>query len=542
MKHPNILLLHTDEQRFNTIAALGAEHVVTPNLDRLTRRGVSFTRAYSSSPFCMPARHDLLTGVSARYHGYYQNNEHQSIADYGLATLPRMLTQQGYQTIAVGKMHFAPACEHHGFNHLFLMEEIPSCREDDAYLQFLEQHGYGDVRCQHGVRPMLYPTPQISRVPEEFHGAAWVAHKTNDLLRIQRTQPFFIWASWIGPHAPYYVPQKYLDMYKGREFPPSCLTPAQQRETDIVPELDVNHEWVRRLKEGYFASITLIDAWLGTILDTLDETGQTENTLILFTSDHGEMLGDRRWYSKTIPYEGSTHIPLILSGQGLPAGTQATVTVNTWDISATILDAAGITPPPNHRLIGSSLLKLNPSDPERIVISHQFSGHRRWISAVSDNKKYIHYYNGQPDEFYDLDTDPGEQHNLFDMDLHRDMQARLRQACITFELEHGDASAIADNEFIHFPSPVNTEFRWWPFNWMQFPRWMSGDSEADHAAILQEMRDVLATHGTVYIPTRADWRALVLDSWRQIGGTPEALMALFDEIDMRNNTDDCSPI
>ena len=351
MKRPNILLLHTDQQRFNTIAALGAGHVKTPNLDRLVQRGLTFPRAYSSSPLCMPARHDLLTGTSARRHGYYDNcavfkgAPEIPIADYGLATLPRMLTWHGYQTIAVGKMHFAPEREHHGFNHMYLMEEIPTCRENDAYLQFLEANGYGDVRCQHGVRPILYPTPQASRVPEEFHGSAWVAHKTNELLRMERDQPFFIWSSWVGPHPPFYVPQKYLDLYKDAEFPPSYLTPDQQEETDVPPDKDVNHQWVQRFKEGYFARITMIDTWLGTILDTLEETGQADNTVIIFTSDHGEMLGDRRWFSKTLPHDGSARIPLILSGPGIAAGTQAEVPVSTWDTAATILDVAGITPP-----------------------------------------------------------------------------------------------------------------------------------------------------------------------------------------------------
>jgi len=232
---PNILLLHTDQQRFNSIAALGASHVITPNLDRLVQSGLTFTHAYSSSPFCMPARHDLLTGTSARHHGYYQN-QGAPIQDYGLATLPRLLTANGYQTIAVGKMHFHPECEHHGFNHLYLMEEIPSTWENDAYVQYLQEHGYGDVRCEHGVRPVFYHTPQISRVPEEHHGAAWIATKTNELLRAERDRPFFIWASWVGPHPPFYVPERYLEMYDGTEFPPCALAPEDEKKVPVSPE------------------------------------------------------------------------------------------------------------------------------------------------------------------------------------------------------------------------------------------------------------------------------------------------------------------
>ncbi|MBT3374165.1 MAG: sulfatase-like hydrolase/transferase [Lentisphaerae bacterium] len=223
-QRPNILLLHTDQQRFDTIAALGASHMHTPNLDRLVNMGCSFRRAYSSNPVCMPARHDLITGVSARHHGYYHNSQ-AFIADRQLATIPRLLTESGYQTMAVGKMHFNPPREHHGFAHMFLMEELPDCREDDAYVQYLEDAGCPDIRCQHGVRPLFYHTPQAARVPEEHHGSAWIAHKTIELMREERDRPFFIFASWVGPHPPYYIPQTYLDLYRDQPLPSICPAP-----------------------------------------------------------------------------------------------------------------------------------------------------------------------------------------------------------------------------------------------------------------------------------------------------------------------------
>ena len=118
---PNILLLQTDQQRFDTIAALGHSHMITPNIDRLVNIGTSFTKAYSSNPLCKPARHDLLTGASPAYHGYFENNN-KPIKYKSLKTLPSMMTAVGYKTYAVGKMHFVPEDEHHGFNKLYLME------------------------------------------------------------------------------------------------------------------------------------------------------------------------------------------------------------------------------------------------------------------------------------------------------------------------------------------------------------------------------------------------------------------------------------
>ena len=389
-QRPNILVIHTDQQRFDTLGALGGEHAVTPHMDRLSRRGVTYARAYTSSPFCMPARHDLLTGTSARRHGYYQNQA-KPIRDYGLATVPRLLTEAGYQTMAVGKMHYFPEREHHGFSHMDLMEEIPSTLENDAYVQYLQRHGY-DVRCQHGVRPILYPVPQISRVPEAHHGAAWIATRTAQLLRRERDRPFFIFASWVGPHPPFYVPESYLDLYDGKPLPPCRLTPEQEKATDVPPEKDVTRRWVRRFKEGYFARVSLIDTHVGRILDTLEETGLVENTVIIFTSDHGEMLGDRRHFSKTVPYEGSSHIPLIFAGPGVPEDLLAGTAVNTWDVAATILDAAGVKPPADHPMIGESLLSLDMDDRERVAISHLRENERRWIAAESGRWKFIHFH------------------------------------------------------------------------------------------------------------------------------------------------------
>ncbi len=542
-QRPNILIMHTDQQRFDTLGALGGDHAVTPNMDRLSRQGVTFARAYTSSPFCMPARHDLLTGTSARYHGYYQNQQ-TPIKDYGLSTLPRMLTEAGYQTMSVGKMHHYPEREHHGYNHMDLMEEIPSTWENDAYVQYLQALGY-DVRCEHGVRPIFYPVPQISRVPEVHHGAAWVATRTNELLRRERNQPFFIFASWVGPHPPFYVPEKYLNLYAGgvspdgTPLPPSRLAPDQEMETDVPPEKDVTQRWVRRFKEGYFARVTLIDTHVGRILDTLEETGLLENMLVIFMSDHGEMLGDRRHFSKTVPYEGSAHIPLIMAGPGVPGGVQATTAINTWDIAATVLDAAGIEVPEAHPLIGKSLLSLDWEDSDRIVITHLYENERRWIAAEMGDWKFIHFRRGGREELYSLDDDPWEQQNLIEDDRYRDIAGRLRDACLAFEREYGLEVGADAAGFVDLPDADEAPKRrvGWPFNWRQYPRWMNGYTDEDFAAMLQEMRDIIAGEEDIYIPTDEEWRERVMNSWAAIGGDRRALSDVLSEADALRGTD-----
>jgi len=308
----------------------------------------------------------------------------------------------------------------------------------------------------------------------------------------------------------------------------------------VIPENDVNHRWVRRFREGYYARITLIDRHLGRILDALEDSGQIENTLIVFMTDHGEMAGDRRHFSKGVPYEGSAHIPLILAGPGIRADACVDVAVNTWDVAATILDAAEVPSPDDHPLIGTSLLALDSRDRERIVISHLNEYRNRWIAAISSRWKLVHYYLDAREELYDLDADPWEQTNLIRRSEYAQVAASLRQACIAFEETHGLPGAVSDGglKLVTTPPPIrgmhNRSQVPWPFNWTQFPHWMNGHTDRDHQAILQEMRDILKTEGEVLIPSDETWREMVLESWHEIGGRREDLLAIFREADQKS--------
>lgn len=525
---PNILLLHTDQQRFDTIAALGASHMRTPNIDRLVQRGTAFNRAYSANPVCMPARHDLITGVSARHHGYWHNCW-QPIRSYELATVPRLLTWAGYETYAVGKMHFAPAREHHGFSHMYLMEELPERREDDAYLQYLNEVGYGDVVNIHGVRPLFYHTPQRSRVPEEHHGSAWVAHKTIEVLRQPRNCPFFIFASWVGPHPPYAMPQEYLDLYRGAEIPSPCPLPEDSgRQAPPTPENAVGQQ-LQRIREAYYGAITLIDKHIGRILDTLEETGQLDDTLILFTSDHGEMLGDREAYQKHVPYEGSAHIPLIACGPGFNAGTSDTP-ATTWDVSATILAAANVRVPDDHPLVGEALTGVaNPH--ERIVCYSHAEGQNRYVAAVGRGHKFVHWYNGGDEELYDLVADPWEQHNLIETD-GSGVGGQLRDAAVAFEATHGIAGNVAEGTF------VDREYKpVWPclctlhpdWAFRQHQEWMV-DKQQWASLAAEEMRACLESEAAA-ICRNADWRVEAVREWERLGGDPAVYRELFGAVD-----------
>jgi arylsulfatase A-like enzyme len=533
---PNILILHADQQRFDTIAALGNSHVRTPNLDRLVQQGRAYLNGYSSCPVCMPARHDLLTGASAKHHGYWCNSNN-FIASHALDTFPRLLTKAGYQTIAVGKMHHNPPREHHGWAHMFLMEELPHRREDDAYLEYLDRVGYGHIRCQHGVRPLFYHTPQPSRVPEEHHGSAWVAHKTIELLREERDVPFCIMTSWVGPHPPYYVPESYLAEYRDADLPGPCPLPESgDRQFAPSPENpEPGSLRAQRLREAYFAACTLIDTHIGRILDALEETGQAENTLVFFMSDHGEMLGDRQGYQKHFPYEGSAHIPYVVRGPGFAPGSRSACPVNTWDVTATVLDAAGINVPAEHPLAGTSLYREAEMAADRVVHFHHGNGRTRYVAAVGSGHKFVHFYNGGEEELYDMAADPWEQHNLLADGASSPMAATLRAATLAFEAEFGQTERVKDGAFVDFPyaAPGRHAASFYPpWSYKQYPPWMVGYSAEDRAAILDEMRDSLKEE-TAYICLEPEWRADAIATWEGLGGNGEELQAIFDAVDAK---------
>ncbi len=539
----NILLLYTDQQRFDTIAAWGADHVATPNIDRLARMGTSFTRAYTSCPLCQPARHDLITGVGPRHHGYYFNTD-LPIRDYGLPTLPRLLAEAGYATLAVGKMHFVPEREHHGFEYMHLMEEFPTSREADQYLQYLESVGYGHIRCQHGVRPLCYHTPQVSIEPEEHHGSAWVATKAIELLSVPRDRPWFMFAGWIGPHPPYYLPEKYLDMYKDKPCPPPCLAPEGELQQIPPSPDDPDGQPLRlqRLREAYFASVTLIDGHIGRILDALAAGGQLDNTIIIFTSDHGEMLGDRGMFMKGVPYEGAAHIPLIIAGPGFAAGEVRQSLCTTWDISVTILDAAGLSPPEGHPMIGVSLLGDEADDPQRIVVYHYGQGPQRYLAAVGGRFKFIHWFNGGQEELYGLADDPWEQRNLLSENPAgcKEIADELRAACAGFEATHGIAENVKDGQLVDVPyKPYHGRGDMaaglYPY-WAQesFPRWMIGYSQDDLRAIAAEIRRCLQAE-TSHIYKDAAWRSDAVAKWKAIGGDESVYREFFEASDSKSS-------
>lgn len=421
MEKPNILLLFTDQQRFDTIAAAtGNTDLKTPNLDRLVKEGCLYNNAYTPNPVCIPARHYLLTSLPANKHKYYENNSHNLNPHF--TTLPQILRDNGYDTRAIGKMHFVPTRNHNGFNKMELMEELPKSRDMDEYATYLKENGYGHIHNIHGVRNLLYMIPQQSLIPEEHHGTTWVADRSIKYLKeYNSAQPFFLWSSWIAPHPPFDVPDTFADLYKDVDLPQ-----AYESETSLPLPLNVTSsaincdipagkekEYKKRVRELYHAAIAHVDKNIGRILDTLEEKGILDETIIIFTSDHGEMLGDHGAWQKMLPYDSSAKIPFIIRyPEKFKPGSTDERFVDLTDIMPTLMDIAGIKYNGKHELMGASILGDDKDRTCQYVEYGKFW--RRWCSLRNKKYKFNYYYNSGFEQLFDMENDPAESVNLLE--------------------------------------------------------------------------------------------------------------------------------
>lgn len=453
---PNILLITTDQQRYDTICALGYPHMYTPNLDRLVQEGCSFRNAYSPNPVCMAARHNILTGLSARYHGFDDNyfDEGKAIP-YDLPTFPQILTDGGeYDAVAIGKMHFQPCRRHNGFCRMELMEELPRCREDDDYALFLKQKGYSHVQSFHGVRNLLYMQPQQSFLPEECHGTRWVADRAISYIEENAgKRPFLAWVSFIAPHPPLDVPERFSNLYFGREIPEPVVsdTPLSnlaQENSGIADYPD--SQYLRRFRELYYSAVSFVDENIGRILDALTAAGQLDQTLIIFTSDHGEMLGDNGTYQKFLPYDGAAKIPMIMRYMGkLKPGSVCDDFVDLNDLLPTILDATGYRYTGNIKLPGESVFAWNKEKNREYQYMEYGHGNRRWISLRNRRYKYNYYYGGGYEELFDMEQDPHEKRNLLCFGSDEKLTAvktQLYERLVQYETEYGLEGYVEDGK------------------------------------------------------------------------------------------------
>lgn len=435
MKHqPNILLLMCDQFRGDCMSFAGHPDVKTPYLDTLAAQGTFFENAYSACPSCVPARAALFTGKSQEHHGRvgYEdgitwNYDHM---------LPEELASHGYQTQCVGKMHVHPSRNLCGFQNVKLHDgylghyrssSIPHYEHQentDDYLYFLKDHlgQSADItvtgpECNSWItHPWIYE--------ERFHPTNWVADESIRFLKTRdRSKPFFLMSSFVRPHQPFDAPASYFDMYKDKPLrEPARGDWVDPLYTDCYGFIKDSVYGCRdsRLRHdamaGYYACITHVDHQIGRILLSLTEEDTLKDTVIVFLSDHGELLFDHGLYRKVFPYEGSTHIPLLFyigKNVGTAAPHRSHSLAELRDIMPTLLDFGGVPMPEG--IDGFSL------KPEILGLPYEgrtyLHGEHSFHSGLSNHyivtpaDKYIWYSEAGLEQYFDLKNDPFEEHN-----------------------------------------------------------------------------------------------------------------------------------
>ncbi|MFC1806608.1 arylsulfatase, partial [Planctomycetota bacterium] len=315
---PNILLLMTDQHRGDCIGADGNKAIKTPHLDRIAKEGALFRAAYSSVPSCTPARSCLLTGLSPWHNGMLGYGR---VARKYANEKPRMLREAGYHTLGIGKMHWHPQRARHGFHKTILDEsgraESKSFVSD--YRQWFRAQAPQLNPDATGIGWNDYPAKPYA-LPEHLHPTHWTGETAVQFLRqYKRQEPFFLKVSFARPHSPYDAPERFFKLYEDADLPKAHVGAWAERHALRGKKIgrsswrgDLGAEQVRRSRQGYYGNVTFIDEEVGRILAELEARGRLDSTLILFTADHGDMLGDHHLWRKTYAYEASARIPMLV--------------------------------------------------------------------------------------------------------------------------------------------------------------------------------------------------------------------------------------
>ncbi len=457
-KRKNVLLIMTDQHRPESLGIRGDTVAKTPNLDALARSGVRFNHAYCTDPVCVPSRAGLLTGMYTHNNKTYNNSTPWPFEN---KTIAHAFGQAGYMTGLIGKMHFVDA-QTHGFDYRLDFNDWYQYLGPKTKLRaeeiFYPNSGSGlpqidDLWRDHGDpwtgvienddRQGLVSVGRVSPLAEEDHFESFVARESIRFLRNHGTkQPFFLTCSFLKPHDPFMPAERFAKMFHGTDM----TLPSTWDKVDLstvprfIQEL-LHYSWatpelvapdMAKLRIAlYYASLAQMDDCAGKVLRELHSLGLAENTIVLYTSDHGEMLGSHGLWQKDLFYEPSVGIPLLVRAPGTtPENVVCQTPVSLVQLFATLTDLCGIPTPAG--LDGSSFAETlhNPQvtlDTD-IFAELGLTGPHPGSMIRSGNFKYCYYRNDMP-ELYDLQADPHEMKNLALLPAYKkqaqEMQARL---------------------------------------------------------------------------------------------------------------------
>ncbi|MEN8841159.1 sulfatase-like hydrolase/transferase [Planktotalea arctica] len=450
-QHTNVLFIMADEHQAAALSSQGHPVAKTPNLDRLAARGTVFENAYTPSPICVPARAAVATGRYVHKTRYWDNAH---AYDGRVAGWGHVLQSGGVPVTSIGKLHYRSESDPTGFDN-----------------QILPLHIAGGVGQVWGsVRNPLPTTLKATGMLAPI-GAGMAKHNAYDMrvadaaadwlhAEARKKEPWCAFVSFVAPHFPLTVPEEYLSRYPTAQMPMPAVRPGPAYQP---------HPWVTRMNDiedsdaelgtdenrqaavaAYYALCEFVDAQIGKVLDALEASGQAKNTLVIYTSDHGETLGMRGRWGKSVLYREATQVPLILAGPNVTEGALVQTPASLLDIAPTITDTFDLPADPDWS--GKSLVKIaaEPDDPDRIIFSEYHAANSASGGFMVANAcwKY-HAYVGYAPELFDLKADPLETRNLAEDPAFAAqrlvMEAALHHICDPVAV---DAAAKVDQDML----------------------------------------------------------------------------------------------
>ncbi|MCJ7738013.1 MAG: sulfatase-like hydrolase/transferase [Anaerolineae bacterium] len=460
MPRPNVLIIHADQHRFDCLGAYGNPDVRTPNIDALAAEGVRYENSFCPFPVCTPSRYSLLSSQYVHQHLGWSNH---CTLPAGIPTFPKVLREAGYRTKAVGKMHFAPTYLDVGFDEMLLAEQDGPGRFDDDYHRWLRDEGLVDrLDLVDQRREYRKDAPQAywdsvgaltSDLDEKHHSTTWIAERAMETLESwsctalgQKTDGGgsssgnLLMVGFIKPHHPFDPPAPWNEMYDPDTLTllPGWLEEPLARDIErspgYFPHVAHTEAKVRRAMAYYYASISQIDTHVGRIVDLLKQRGLYDNTLILYTSDHGDYLGFHHLLLKgDYMYDPVIKVPLVIKfpkdGETQPrAGEVSDALVNNIDVGPTLLRAAGCGVPASMQ--GTDLADV--STPRDLVFAENWGGQEYMVR--SSTAKLLLCQDPEQSQFFDLVADPLEMENRIDDPAYGDTVAEFREHLLQWAL------------------------------------------------------------------------------------------------------------
>ena len=462
MDNPNVLLIVTDHWSAPLLGAAGHPIVHTPVLNTLCKNGVRFTNCYSEHPVCIPARRTLMTGTPAKYHGD-RTFQPKRPMEKNLPTIAQTFRDAGYQAYGVGKTHTYPQRDRIGFDDILFDDEGRTLYGvSDDYEIYLGDRGYLGQQFGHGMSNNAYQTTSW-HLPEEAHATNWATEAMQRFVRRRDPKrPSFWYLGYRHPHPPLVPPQRFLDYYKDTEidkpFRGSWAEPSDEhpwmiqgvQSRNVYSDREI--EWARR---AFYALCTHIDQQIGALIGTIREEGILDNTVIMFTSDHGEMLGNHNMWAKQTFYEWSAGIPMILMGEkncrrvGFNRTDDRLCALQ--DVMPTLLDLANIPIPETVK--GNSMI----NESKREYLYGEFGEDAPSSRMIrTHSHKLIYYPIGNICQLFDIQEDPNEMNDLANDPSYASVLNELKYLLVN-ELYGTDEKWITHGELTGEPNR-----KYWP--------------------------------------------------------------------------------